>query len=884
MSQECPFLLHETLVQTNQSDRHGFNVLPSGIISFYSGNVINIYKNTGKHIEPWIGTTFGLTNDISCINWCKGMNSDSSTPLYLLVADITGTILFIDVSTNQIIIAYKLNSGYAVSILWHQTSINHFYCATSTGEVIFFEIYQEKSLFNIIWNLHVDFQVQYFEISPHNGRELFIASSDGHFSLIYISNNSPPTLSMAISVGMPILGAKFYPFIDNAIIFVTQNMVFLYILNKNTWVPIYYKQLHQDPIINAYFPNPYNEKSVLIVYHNRCEYYHSDKSEKCSPQVLTYLTPFDAKKSYLLGSAFEHDKFYVFGAGHTIQVFELHKKKFFCTQISRTVSDDLCDYSYYDGSIVYGTHSGYILASTDLAINKCFRFHGSLFHRIEWLSKSSCIISLSVQEHQKILFIDFTTSTIKPLLTPNMEMMSTVNKTPIISISPSKNRIVINIDMTVFLFFIYEENSIPVLIKKYFTNTNSVGSFSNDNEFWIFSISGQAKRIAINLQLKEKVYVSRFSTIGKPIKSQPTSCCVLDESFCVGFENGLFIVYNWYGEPQEEFPLNDILTIIPSFNSSFCYITSKASNIYKFSMEKLIENTEMPFSNLKFITNSIVLVYSNKQRSLHVVSDHLLETQCLHKETNFLDIIPKEKCSIKYLIERLINHRFYFISDILYCIDNQRYSSNSFCLNFDEERMQRYIGSLLFLYSRENGKNELKTERFRLSLMHHDHQGAYDILMSTSIDSPTYALDVVKASFIDSNVSSYLAPSIAAMIAGGKTQDAIDLLLLSHQFTQAARQFISELDYASAVYIAKTLMNQSELASTVDILIKSSLADNKFKSVASMMIACRMFEKAEKLLEKYNFFFPAAIIRCLKEVDNHNIYFDPADFTFIEQE
>lgn len=902
MSQQTTAVsLRETLVQTRQEDNCGLEVTASGIVTFFSGNVINNYYDTGKSFEPWVGTLLGTSKEITAVKWCKGMEPNSGTPLYNLISDKSGNIFLLDMVSRKTIRTYVLTSGYVVSIIWHQTSINHFFVATSAGDIIFFEILPNQNTFDVVWSLHVDFKIEFFLISPHNGRELLIASTTGQFGFIYIGKDASPTITPIMALSHGIVDAKFYPYIDNTVVFISATSIFLFVANEKALLPIYFKGSSQDPLITAYFPNPYNERSILLIFSNRCEYYESDDLSCAKPQIIPFLTPFQKHKLIILKTAFTLNKLYVLGNGNTIQLFELRNKKFWCTRIARTICDAPSDYDCFGHSMCYVTDSGYLHISNTIdssAITKYFSFQNFSFHQATWLSETSLLVSLSSLDQQKVFYIDISTLVIKSLLNPSMEKMSTLSKKPLICVSPSKKMIAVVVDLSVIMFYSYEPGNLPENFKMLFVDPGTIGSFASDNEFWTFSMEGKGHKYKIDLKVDELVYASRISYISKQIKHQPNKCECIGDYLCVGFENGDFGVYSWYGNANGMFNTNSgsITSITPSGDHSYCYVSTSNSNTFKFTADGIFDKTPFHAVNIKFLTSSVILLFDKNKRSLTLSPNDInqlysFKTQvssCLNdqplmktSELRLLHLIPKERCSIQTLIDLLNKNMFYFISDILSCVDKKRYSPSSLCVNFDEERMQYHLKSILEFFSREENGYKLKTDRVRILLMRNKNDEAFALLKDTPTTDPNFALNILKMSLIgidDKNITSSLSPSVAAMIAAGKFEDAIDILMLSHQYSEAARQLIGNSNYTEAIQIMKTVMDQEKLLSMIDFICKALMGENRFKSIASILVSCRMFDDAVKILEKYKFMFPAALIKCLKEDENGDVIFDPTDF------
>ncbi|OHT03477.1 hypothetical protein TRFO_29136 [Tritrichomonas foetus] len=920
---QCAVSLCETLVCSRANENHGLEITSSGIITFFSGNIISIFYDTGKSFEPWLGSLLGTSDAITSLSWCRGMESDGETPLNILVSDKSGHILLVDMISRKAIGYYTLDNGsYAIHTVWHQSSTSHFYVTTSKGEVLFFVFLHGQM--NILWTVKVDFKIDFFQISPHNGRQIFVGSKSGEFAFITIDKNTfATTLSQTQKFNSELVDAKYYPFKQSTIVFVTRVTIVLYEVDKNIILPIYFKGTQQDPLITVYFPDPQQETAFLLVFQNHCHYHQSDTVDYSSTQNIYFLTPFEKTPSSVFKTAFSNKRLYVLGYGNTLQMFELRNKKFWCTRISRSICDVPSDFDCINNEkMCYVTQSGIIHVSdskVSSAISKYYMFAGFSISHVVWVSSSSFLVSMKSKDTQKVLYIDISTFTIKSLLKPSMEKMGST-KPPLICVSPSKTLIALIIDTSILSFYSYKSDyisgsssgsdnlnitsnnesthskNVPEFIKIEFVSNGTIGTFSSDTEFQTFSADGHGHKYKIDLRMTELIYPSRLSQLSSKPTKLPTACEVIGDYLCVGFENGDFGVYDWYGAPPQIFTTGDspINNIVPSKDHSYCFITNGSSNSYRFTAERCFEMIYVPALNVKFLTSDVLLVHNKYKHSLTLSTKNKLQpilatiSNILQKmpilqvtEQRRKNIIPSTKVSIEEEIEMLNKNMFFFLADAFSCSpNNNSYSALSTCANFDETRIQSYIKTIINLYERDNSSN-MKLDVMRLHLVNQNKEKAFEMLISTDPRDPNFALNVIKASFIDMNTNSQqssISPSVETLINGGKIQDAIDILLLTGQNVEAAKHLINYGAYSYAIVLAKTLMNQEEYKATIDKIVNAFFEEKRIKAGISILIACGMFEEAAKILEQFELPFPAAIVRCIIKGDDGKYFFDPEKF------
>ena len=939
--------LCETLVSSKIKDNCGMDVTPSGVIAYFSGNVISIYYDIGNKFEPWIGSVFNENEPITSISWCKGIESDSETPLKLLVTDKTGSIYLLDPITRKGLNMFKLDGCFATKILWHNSSTKHFYVVTSKSDILLFCINANKM--QLVWNIKMNFTVDFFEISPYNGRELLAASKTGSFTFIYVDKDCDnPEITPTQTFTKKLVDAKYYPFLNETVSFITSTCVYLYNASKNAIIPMFFFALQQDPLITVYFPDPKNERSLLLVHQNQFEYFKSDNIELTKPQRVKFLSPFK-KNSSSLSTFYLNNKFYVFGSGNSLQLFELIKGSFWCTKISRNISIAPNDFDCYqpESKMCYVGNNGVIhISEGSSSLTKVFQLQNYSIKQVKWVSSSQLLLVASLKQKivetkpkyrqrsvsevileksknvfgskgelyksgsnseisnvtYKVFLLDIQNATFKSLLNPGIEKIS--NDPPILSISPSYRIASIFVGGNFACFYDFEKveksdndiNTYPRLFLRLFTDEGSIGTFYTDFDFWIFCCNGRGYKIKIDPKRDEFSDVVRFKSLGKGINKKSTACAIVGDYLCIGFENGDFRAYDFAENSIFHQGLNDsaITSIAVSADRSYCYISgASAPATLRFTAEKSLESIPYNSSKIVFLSSHELLVKNPNKSSLTLCSSQKLtpkkakisqyiqnfEPILITSDARKESIIPKAKISLTEEIKLLRKNMFYFLADILCCLNNEEFYPLACGMNLNEERIKHYLDTLCDFYERdESGK--LNIERVRIDLLRDNNKDAFNILMSTPKDDPNYVLNLIKASYLNSddlNFTRCLAPSIAALIAGGKLNDAIDILLLTRQFAEASRQLIGDNNIPNALAIAKTHMPHDEFISTIDLVVDSYLVDKKIKAAVSLLVACNLMDKAITLLENSELYFSASFLNCI--VKENEIYmFDPSKF------
>jgi hypothetical protein len=142
-----------------------------------------------------------------------------------------------------------------------------------------------------------------------------------------------------------------------------------------------------------------------------------------------------------------------------------------------------------------------------------------------------------------------------------------------------------------------------------------------------------------------------------------------------------------------------------------------------------------------------------------------------------------------------------------------------------------------------------------------DPQGAYSVLLSTPTDSPDFALAAVKAVAVRCPEDAATA-SIAALIAGGRADDAVDLAMLTRQFASAARMLIDAGMIGCATAVLGALTDEDEVRVIEERIVAAMRGAGDARALAAFLIARkRCGEAAECLRNEGIEFVPDVIER-----------------------
>jgi predicted RecB family endonuclease len=149
-------------------------------------------------------------------------------------------------------------------------------------------------------------------------------------------------------------------------------------------------------------------------------------------------------------------------------------------------------------------------------------------------------------------------------------------------------------------------------------------------------------------------------------------------------------------------------------------------------------------------------------------------------------------------------------------------------------------------------------------ILQDDFRSAFEVLISTPLDSPSFSLSVLKAGIADSpGYGQNLAACVGALISGGELGDAIDLLMLTRRFKEAARALVNEGNVELVVQMNRTVLDETDDWMLLEQVVKLLLTENNWRTAVEILIAFRLFERAGDVLRNEGFTFPGDVIGSL---------------------
>jgi hypothetical protein len=209
------------------------------------------------------------------------------------------------------------------------------------------------------------------------------------------------------------------------------------------------------------------------------------------------------------------------------------------------------------------------------------------------------------------------------------------------------------------------------------------------------------------------------------------------------------------------------------------------------------------------------------------------------------------------LVECAVNHGFQFLGELFECLDAEGFALNGFGANMSRERMCRHLQFENVLLDGQEGPR-VRQRGMRSCLLQGDTQGAFGMLLSTPPDALNFALEVLKAAFVGARQGP--TATVAALVAGGKVNDAIDLCLLTNQCRTAARLLLVDGDVELAVQVVAALCDAPGVASIAGLFERALVGDGNTRAILAVLMAWRMRDDVARLLRKERCDFIASVM------------------------
>jgi hypothetical protein len=201
-------------------------------------------------------------------------------------------------------------------------------------------------------------------------------------------------------------------------------------------------------------------------------------------------------------------------------------------------------------------------------------------------------------------------------------------------------------------------------------------------------------------------------------------------------------------------------------------------------------------------------------------------------------------------------------ADLFECLDSEIYVPSCFGANLSSKRICQHLEFENALLEQLNDL-PIRRRRTRNFLIRNDLQSAFGLLISTPSDSAGFALEIMKAAFAHKAMVHEFAPSVAALVSRGKLDDAVDIVLLTQQFRDAARLLLGEGKIEQAIQIMTAQFDEQEIASMADFIESILMTAGNHRTMSALLMAWRRAGSVAKLLVGKHSEFAVAVLERL---------------------
>ncbi|OHS99146.1 hypothetical protein TRFO_34506 [Tritrichomonas foetus] len=885
-----PVSVHELLTEVNPKKRHGMDVTSTGVIAVYSGPILALYYDTGKQFEPWHGA-MPFNSDITTIAWCKSADPSGEIPFYLLVTSEDGGGYIINMTARTQICAFSLPSGHVTASAWCPSSNSKFYICTSNGDVSLYSYNYQKV--EQLWTYKAGFAPDYIRVNPNNNDQIIVASVAGQFAVL--TPNTPPKTPSTFSVeAQCVMDVQFFPFFDGVVIFVMNLTILIYIIEKDCFMPLLTTNNSQESIQSLFFPDMSNDNNMLIIFKSHCLLIKNVNLDfdHGKSQYVKYLSPLKQTKELMLSFATYKNKLYVHGYDNTLQLYEFKNNKVWATRISRSINSIPVDYDSKDNSIIFGCENGVVCITppdnNSCSLTKFFKINNFSISKVYFVSKNSVIITGLLENHAKVFFVDYSKMCFQSLLKKSVEIVS--EKPAKVIVSKNGHFICLILDEIHSLYEIVDNEAKH--LRTLFLNQGDILCFTNnEKEIWYINQQNKGQKLKIDLNTPEVIYSARLSNFGEKW-GKPQVCAIVNDLFLVGMHNGNVVLFDWDGNTPISLSLQEKAPVSAtnSFDGNSCFFIDQNNTVCKVNLEqKRFGQYMTKATKILPLDEKVLLVQIPKRNSLTALSADTMKIVAPpistvldgfpltisidERKDSLVKILTNSEMKLNDWINAAYSLHFTLIGDLLSALNDSQFSVDAFGANMKRENLKGFLNSL-YLALDNTKKEDVRMAKVRIALILDKVQDAFQLLVTESPESPTFTLSVLKSSFLHTeNQPERLSMSIEALKKGEKFDDAVDLMMITRKYMDAAKQLIELNEINFAVIAAKLRLSDSDFLEFAELISDALMKKKMQKNAACILIACHKFKKAASVLSDGGYLFPAKIFNAMKEENNH-IYFD----------
>jgi hypothetical protein len=211
-------------------------------------------------------------------------------------------------------------------------------------------------------------------------------------------------------------------------------------------------------------------------------------------------------------------------------------------------------------------------------------------------------------------------------------------------------------------------------------------------------------------------------------------------------------------------------------------------------------------------------------------------------------------------------HRFVYLGELFGALDDTRFLAIAHGANLCRAAMGRYLEMEAMFTMQEQGEDVVRYQ-VRNALLLGKSDRAVALLMSGTPAGPTYVLDMVKSALVDiPAVGNTMPVAVAALVSVGKIDDAVDLLMLTKQWKQAAKVLLNDGRFLRAFQIMRAVLEEEDIGELMDEVEQAAMVSGGIALIGAV-VGLKKFELAAQLLTAVGRQWEAAVIRALHVQD-----------------
>ncbi|OHS96311.1 hypothetical protein TRFO_37528 [Tritrichomonas foetus] len=889
--------LTEWPFSSKKTKNHHLSWSPAGFLAMGAGKIVIILYPRKNKVDQILSFN-PFDSPITSISWCCGPDSTGQTPLYLFASATSKINAVFNISQFTMIGSFQTNDSIVLSSAWSPLSCDLFYTGESNGDFSCYFLFDGKC--KLKWSINVDFPIDFMSFSPFSTHFVVLASKQGMFQVINTLTADVHTSAGQFPIENKLVtDCRFYPFIDDTLLFVIANGVYIYPLSDDALVKFIESEAHHEPILNIAFDGSDETVFVILHAHYAREYVVSDTGFVKSGHTC-YLQPNSNSNGYFLTQAMYKNKLAILTKGLYIQFYECKNHKFVSTLVYTSICSKPLDYDIFSDSIVIGLKNGSISISESTNIIKYFHLFEGRVVKVAWLSDTTFIALGRIGDTiQKAFYVDLRLMKFTSLLKKSLE---TLNSSQIeLCISTNHIYYALTLGHSLILVFkdehnfatIVEDDSVSVTFSDY-----------KDDELWTVSSKWVGKKYYLSHTDKEKYTIIRMTTFNVNIfghpKSEPTIAVAVNGFLIVATQAGDALVIDWYGSPTRFIQLKfkqiesievglhgrciirdskdniAILVYNPNATNESINIFSPNKDNDLFRIHKIHNRAA---KQLKWLSPNTVLIQAPGKQSLTVVNisdfQQVFVKQLMPTYTtnDFLRRVNK-KVTILECVEIVNNYGFGLLGSLLQTLLPSVFSPYCLCANFNNERIRDFLYVINGMLSKSH-RDLLRIRKARLEMFLGNIEKAKQFLLGTPTDSSSFSIDVMKAALIESkDEHKILGSSVSALINADKLNDAVDILIFTGQFKEAAELLIGMCDPETVLEIISTRIHNDieESEKIINSLIQVMKSNKRMVHAAAILIAKKKFQQAAEILKEADLECVGSIVEAIK-IDGDYISF-----------